>query len=120
MTGPEWTVQAGAAGLAVEPIRSPFAVCDASSPNPQHGRTTGRSRSVFVIGDRVLGRFEDPEGVPVHVAEGCRRLATAVGAEVLGARFVVDGEWLLIEATCSPDLRPGGEPVRDAVAEALR
>jgi len=59
--------------------------------------------------------------LPPDLAAGAARLAEAVGAQTLGVDLVrADGRWVFAGATPLPDLRAGGPPVLDALAQVLR
>jgi hypothetical protein len=105
----EWAVAAGAAGLTVAPRRS-LAI---EQPVAADGRL------VFCVGPAVVGA--SGAAVPDAVADGCRRLAVDTGVDLLALTFELDGEqWLFRDASCDVDIRPGGAPLLDALAEVLR
>jgi hypothetical protein len=100
----EWLALAARAGLATPPFRSD----DAES----EGRGRSPAASVIVVGAKAFG----PPGVPA-LADACGRLARLVGAALLEVAFDPDG--LFAAATTLPALRPGGDPLLDALAGAL-
>lgn len=105
----DWAATAGSCGLAVEHRRWP------SGPDDL---TAGPRQRLFVVGSAVV-----PTGLPAptDVADGCRTLADHHGVELLGVDFCVDGgHWLFSTADSTPDLRPGGEPLLDALAAVLQ
>jgi hypothetical protein len=73
--------------------------------------------TAFVVGPAVVGT----PGLPRTLFEGCRRLAEAAGAALLGVEFARrgDGSWEVTGASPFPDLAIGGDPLADALAEAL-
>lgn len=77
---------------------------------------TASERTVFIVGERLV-----PEGlVDAATAAGCRRLAAALGHPHLALRLAAAPEgWRLAGADPCPDLRPGGEPLLDALAGLL-
>ena len=99
-----WTRMALDCGLDAEPFLS------------GNGAAPAAAETVFVAGHAVV----HPR-VPAEVAEGCRRLARAAETPLLGIGFTQQrGAWRFVDATHSPDLRAGGPPLMDALAEALR
>jgi hypothetical protein len=106
----EWFCEAARAGLPGVGFRSAQPVSDLVDPD----------RSVLVIGPRVLPVGRPDVSVPEPTVRGCRALAEQVGARVLGVDFVAgEAGWLFIRANPIPDLRWGGEPVAEAVADLL-
>jgi hypothetical protein len=71
--------------------------------------------TVVVVGEEVTG------AVPDELAAGCRALARAAGAALLGITLARDpgGEWGLEDATPLPDLRHGGRPALEALRRDL-
>jgi hypothetical protein len=113
----EWVALAGRCSLPVNEYRY------GGTPDPNgyslHAKLPDAgvpARSVTVVDDTVLG-----EGVPDDIAAGCRRLAAASRLRILGADFAVNalGQWILAGVSSSPDLRLGGEPLIDCLAEAF-
>jgi hypothetical protein len=94
----EWTSLAGAAGMRTRPYQAPIA----AAPPARH--------TAFVLGDRVVG-------APSPLVPACVRLATLARTGLLGVEF--DAGWTFTNATPQPDLRLGGEPLLDALAEGL-
>ena len=68
-------------------------------------------------GDHVLGT-----PLPPATQGACRRLARLAGADLLGIDLVADpaGRWKFAGANPLPDLRLGGPPLLDALAQLLR
>lgn len=70
--------------------------------------------SVVVVGDAAFGRLSDRFG------DACCRLASLSETALLGVDLVASpGGWLFAGATPNPDLRMGGAPLVDALAEAF-
>jgi hypothetical protein len=111
----EWVWLARAADLPVSPYRLPGddALGGAGSRTPLR---EGASVSVLVVGRRVFGP------VTLEVGDSCRRLAELADTAILGIDLVTgaDGRWWFACATPRPDLRVGGEPVLDLLAEIFR
>lgn len=108
-----WTLLAGRAGLAARPYRQ---ACDSDpnavwAPQPVHGTVT-----VFA----VAGRLVAPPTVPAATREGCLRLARLAGEALLGIDLIERAQrWEFLGASPRPDLFQGGEPLIDALAQAL-
>lgn len=103
----EWRVMAAGAGLDVRPLH----LTSWEEPPPPE---PPERALVAVVGERVVG------GTP-EIAAGCRALARAAGAPLLGIGFAIDaaGRWLMETATPQPDLRTGGRQALHALGEAL-
>ena len=101
----EWVAMAHEAGLPTAPYRQTSAM-EAATP-------AAATRMVLVVGARAFGL-----DMPGEIAQGCIRLAHRVGLGVAGFQFT--SAWQLAGATPQPDLRSGGEPALDALAQALR
>jgi hypothetical protein len=69
----------------------------------------------------VAGRAVLPPALAPELAAPCLALAERAGATLLGIGFARDGqsEWEMVGASPVPDLAPGGEPLVEALAEAL-
>jgi hypothetical protein len=111
----EWAALADQAGVPAVPFRqsSTMEVAAGSKWHPPGAAI----RTVLVVGAQALG----PD-VPADIAEGCIRLARVAGLGVAGFDFTgAPGDaWLLAGATPQPDLRAGGEPVLDALGQAMQ
>ena len=77
----------------------------------------GASVTVAVVGGSVFG-----PPVPPALADGCERLSECLGLPLLGLAFGMDdgGSLLLDRITPMPDLRIGGEPLLNRLAEVLQ
>lgn len=73
--------------------------------------------TVFV----AAGRAVLPPMLPPELETPCRRLAARCGTDLLGIGFARDAEsrWEMVGASPMPDLMLGGEPLADALAQAL-
>jgi len=70
-----------------------------------------------VLGDRVFGPSFPPE-----IRAACLRLAQLSKTTLLGIEFTASASgnvWTFAGATPMPDLRMGGEPLLNALAEEL-
>lgn len=112
----EMTHLAARAGLPTAPLRF-----DPRDPPPPLGAggdpaTGTMSRTVIVVGRRVVGA-----GMPAPIESGCLRLSGLTCTPLLGISFALDGNgaWTFSSATPLPDLMQAGEPLLDALAEAL-
>jgi hypothetical protein len=117
-TPAEWAWLAGQAGLPAQPV------CLGDTIPAEDTTTTPGVRSGLrgIIFD---GRFfGSPKFASLLAAmqSSVARLAELSGLRLFGADFVwgPDGERFFAGATIMPDLRLGGEPLLDALAEALR
>lgn len=113
-----WAVLAARAGLATPVYRRPDDQSPEDAAIPLLYRSNGHQPRqwlppVFVVGDDVVSS----RPVPPEVADGCRRLAELSGDTLLGCDFTAN--WELVNASATPDLRSGGEPLADALASAL-
>jgi hypothetical protein len=106
-TEAEWRLMAAAAGLDARPLHL-TSWEEAPPPEPPERALAA------VVGERVVG-------APAELAEGCRALAGAARAPLLGIGFALDadGRWLVESATCQPDLRTGGREALEALGAAL-
>lgn len=113
----DWTVMASVAGLLPAPFR-------AETPPAYHtevalaadSRIDGLSRTVFVVGGRMVG-----EDVPASIADGCVCLSHILNCDLIAAHFCVNraGAWLITGFSAQPDLRLGGEPLVDAITAMM-
>lgn len=69
----------------------------------------------------VAGRAVLPPALAADLAGPCRALAARAGTALLGIGFSRDaeGDWEMVGASPMPDLALGGEPLADALAQAL-
>jgi len=106
----EWTLHAACAGLPVLGFRS-------GQPTPPPAEL-----QLLVVPGAVRPAYPYAgQPLPPDLAAGAARLAEAVGAQTLGVDLVrADGRWVFAGATPLPDLRAGGPPVLDALAQVLR
>jgi hypothetical protein len=118
----EWIWLAIRAGLPVPTYRQ--SSYDRVRTELGEGRLTTNNKvhcSVVVFNGRVYG--SDAGGdIPDDIAGGCVRLAERASTELLGIQFSnseKDGLSFL-GATPFPDLRTGGMPLIEALAEAMR
>lgn len=73
--------------------------------------------TIYVVADRIVLS----PALPPALAEPCRRLAALAGTELIGVEFGrdSDGRWRMTGASPTPDLIAGGEPLVEALIEAL-
>ncbi|MEA3016815.1 MAG: hypothetical protein QOI38_1537 [Sphingomonadales bacterium] len=73
--------------------------------------------TAFVVAGRVLL----PPVLPSDLEAACRRLGALCGTALIGVDFARDGDggWAMIGATPIPNLMLGGEPLIDALLEAI-
>jgi len=113
----EWASAAASAGLKVRPLRWPV-------PKEIDIGEMRSPRRLFVVGSAVIpavSASSEIEPPPNHVAEACCRLARRQEVELLAVDFELSEDcWLFIGAYCTPDVRPGGAPLLDALAAHLR
>jgi hypothetical protein len=111
----EWAIRASRAGL-----RTPVYRQAARDNHSQLCRTppSGQAASQRLIALR--GEVFGGE-VPGGVAQACGRLVAEAETEMLGIDLVRDnsGEWTFDGAMPSPDLRPGGLPLLQRLAQIL-
>ena len=109
-----WRALAARAGLPVRPFQQNSSDDPAafwrSIPDPS-------AQTIIVAGSQVIG---SSDLATVH-RKACLRLATIVGAPLLGIDFAPSdgGQWQVAGATVLPDLTCGGDVLADAIAEAL-
>ena len=108
-----WAALAGSAGLPTPLYRQsntddPDACWKLNQPAPA---------TLFAVDDRVV----DSSGLPESLHPACLRLARAAGCRLLGIDFDRDacGGWHFSRATVMPDLMRGGNPLIEALTEAL-
>jgi hypothetical protein len=105
-----WRALGAQAGLPVRPYTLTSSDApDAPMPWP--------CAQVHVVGTRVI----DPAGIADRHRAACLRLAAAAGSPLIGIAFAAnaDGQWDMTGASVLPDLIGGGDPLADALAEAL-
>jgi hypothetical protein len=110
----EWAVLAGRAGLAVPQLRlssdeEAATASETAAAEPWH---------VFVVEGRVVARTPPPAAI----AAACARLASAAGVALLGVELnPVDAPAGAVfrRASTLPDLRLGGDPLLDVLADTL-
>lgn len=102
----EWCLRAGRVGLPTRVVRVP------SAP----GWRDYAAASALVVAGAVFGHA----AMAPHTG-GLLALADAVGVELLAVQFDrdEDGELVVVGASAMPDLRPGGTPLLDHLAEVL-
>jgi hypothetical protein len=107
----EWNVLASQAGLVTRPMHVSSREYDVgmfasnvSPENPQNHQT------IFCVAGDVVG-----EHVPAEVATACRRLAENSGTALLGLKFEVRDRWTFLNASVSPDLSLGGQPLIESL-----
>lgn len=115
LSGCEWRALAAKAGLPVRHLRW----SSSHSPLAEAGRPPGET--IFVVGPAIVRQEgEGATKLPSAVAEGCSRLAELCGADLLSVDFELSGgRRLFTGACCTPDLRPGGAPLLEALARFL-
>mgnify|MGYP001605940499 CR=1 FL=1 len=92
--------------------------CDALKHNDApDAAAPGPCTQVHVVGTRVI----DPTVIADRPRGACLRLAEAAGSPLIGIEFAAnaDGQWDMTGASVLPDLIGGGDPLADALAEAL-
>lgn len=108
-----WMALGAEAGLATQTW------AQSSEDPPEQGWAFGPpgEATAFV----VAGRAVLPPALPPALAVPLLRLAARAGTALIGVEFVSDGErgWTMVRASPHPNLMLGGEPLIDAVAEAL-
>lgn len=121
----QWAVLAAGAGLAAAPFRQSaddppeLAMLPPAPRRADTGWLPAAPPPVTVF--VVAGRVVPPRPLPGDLGEGCRQLAKLAGDELLGIDLQLgpSGTWELVTASSVPDLRSGGEPLLDALADAL-
>jgi len=110
--GSAWAALGAAAGL---PTR---AWAQSSADPPETGWAPPAAEATAFV---VAGRAVLPPALPPELALPCRALAARAGTALLGIGFARDGlgEWEMVGASPVPDLALGGEPLVEALAEAL-
>jgi len=111
----EWAVRAGRAGLKTPTFRQ--------SARDDHRQDAIPAASEKFARHSVIAMRHEVFGIPVpqSVAKSCRRLVSDVGTEMLGIDLSFDarGEWQFASAVSSPDLRQGGLPLLQRLAQIL-
>ncbi len=108
-----WALLAGQAGIAAAYRQS----CESDPDAAWLVQRPPTAVTAFVVGNRTVV----PPSVPDAVREGCLRLARAAGEGLLGIDLIErhGQHWEFFGASPRPDLVLGGEPVIEALAEAL-
>jgi hypothetical protein len=111
----EWVFLAAAAGLLTNPYQQSSRTHSESSLKKK-AVPGAPPDTVLVIDRHVFG------AAPPSVLSSCQRLAMLAGTAILGIDFNAGalGRWTFAGATPLPDLRIGGQPALDALAEALQ
>jgi hypothetical protein len=78
--------------------------------------TTEHHQTVIVVGNQIIGN-----SMPPDILRGCQRLAAVTQTALLGIEFIARSvkEWIFAGATPLPDLRRGGKPLLEVLAEIL-
>jgi len=119
----EWTMRACRAGLRTPVYRQ--SAHDAKQAGRQHCRPAAAERSpmrsLIALRGQILGNEAFGGTVPPHVAKSCANLAEQVETELLGIDLALDesGQWSFAGATAAPDLRRGGQPLLEHLAQIL-
>jgi len=114
----EWTMRACRAGLRTPVYRQ--SARDAEPASRQHCRpaAAGSSpvQSLIALRGQIFGGT-----VPPSVAKACAKLAEQAETELLGIDLAIDesGQWAFAGATAAPDLRCGGQPLLERMAQIL-
>lgn len=109
----EWLRLAGRAGLQT----AGYVESDRDPRGPQLSRPpAGARRRLLVLDDRVYG-----DAVPADIGEKAIALARLADTRLLGVEAIESpgGAWWFADASATSDLRVGGEPFLDALADAL-
>lgn len=102
-----WRALAADVGLPTLPLHI-------GSLNGAETRIRAERRTVIVVGEDVAG------AVPADLETGCRELARAAGAGILGISLAcASGRWVVEDATPLPDLRHGGRDLLASLRRAL-
>lgn len=114
----EWAWLAAGAGLSIR--HNSQTSCDSGAvqdwPHSMFRLSTTQAQTVFVVDNQIVDL-----SVPPSIGAACRRLAQRADTALLGIDVVQDseGRWNFLSATPYPDLRRGGDPLLDALANAL-
>ncbi|MEA3028935.1 MAG: hypothetical protein QOG13_260 [Sphingomonadales bacterium] len=110
--GSAWAALAAAAGLPTRRWRQ------SDEDPPGFGWAPAPAAAMAFV---VAGRALLPPELAGDLAAPCRALAAGAGTALLGIGFAGDaqGGWEMVGASPVPDLAPGGEPLVEALAEAL-
>lgn len=112
----EWALLTTAVGLQMPLYRQSSINCSEEVGDRQLMLEGTKLDTVLVIGQHSFGT------APPDVRSACERLAILANTAILGVDFTsgLKGSWLFAGATPLPDLRVGGEPALDALAEAFQ
>jgi hypothetical protein len=119
----EWTMRACRAGLRTPVYRQ--SAHDAKQAGRQHCRPAAAERSpmrsLIALRGQIFGNEAFGGTVPPHVAKSCANLAEQAETELLGIDLALDesGQWSFAGATAAPDLRRGGQPLLEHLAQIL-
>jgi hypothetical protein len=113
--GSEWVLLATTAGLTTVSYRQSSRTSSQASIHERSTHEGTPSGTVLVIDRYVFGVAPPP------ILDACQRLANLANTTILGVDFTVStsDQWTFTNATPLPDLRLGGQPALDALAEAL-
>ena len=107
-----WTWLAVQAGLPACPFRR-----SSSDDLDAADKVAPAAAQLYVVDRRVVG----PSFLVGPYEEACVRLAKSAGAPMIGINFAPEasGVWQMTGASILPDLIDGGQPLADAMTEAL-
>lgn len=114
----EWVLLASQAGLPTPLYRqSSFDRVDEMKGQRTLFPAGTPTRQAIVLSGRVFGQ----PGMPDEIRANCLRFAALSGTSLIGIDFSRGDEsaWAFAGATPLPDLRAGGEPLLDVLAEEL-
>lgn len=116
----EWALRAGRAGLTVRPYRQSAHDAPDQFYRPQAPAGTA-TQSFIAFGGEVFGGELYGLKLPEPVQEACTKLALDTKAQILGLELYLnaDGRWSFAGASPSPDLRLGGLPLLQRMAQEL-
>lgn len=109
----DWLWLAGRAGFQT----AGYGEGDLDHRRPRLSRPPdGARRRLLVLDDRVYG-----DAVPADIGDKAIALARLADTRLLGVEAIESGrgEWWFGDASATPDLRVGGEPFLDSLADAL-
>lgn len=113
----DWTVMASVAGLLPAPFRAETPPAyHTEAPLATDSRIDGRTRTVFVVGGRVVG-----EDIPASIADAVVSLSHILNCDLIAAHFYINraGAWLITGFSAQPDLRPGGDALVQAISAVM-